>query len=438
MTIGFTDIGLAFVGGLILNVMPCVLPVLTFKVFHMLEQKDLSPAENRLHGLAYTAGVMVPFFIIAAAAIALKAAGEFVGWGMQFQNPAFVAVLTGLMVLLGLNALGVFEFTISMGGGSEKSGYGGSFSSGIIAAVMSTPCSAPFLGGAVAVALAKGTSPVETALVFSTIGLGLAFPFAMVSFVPALGRMLPRPGAWMETFKHLMGFTLLGAAVWLFGVLMNQVTADSANWFLAWLLAMGIGTWVIDRFGGLQFTSARRYGVRIAVLGLLVASGTQMLSFTKPSKAMAGASSCGVDPVLMEKDGKTAINWADFTPDRVQLAHDRQRPVFVDYTADWCVNCKTNEKVVLETDEVREALEGTQVLPVKADWTNEDELIGSWLNKLGRSAIPAYAIYMPDGTIDLLPEAITKSMVIEALEKAAEKYPKGDFTELKPVCVAAR
>lgn len=234
----------------------------------------------------------------------------------------------------------------------------------------------------------------------------------------------------METFKQVMGFSLLFAAVWLYGVLLKQISSDSAFWFLVFLAAVGMGLWAIDRFGGLVYGTARRYGVRVVVigaLGLFAAAGVRF------EPAAAQQNTVAVDEPVV-KDGR--INWVGFDTGRVQLAQRRGRPVFVDYTADWCVNCKTLEKTVLETDPVRAALTETGVLPMKADWTNEDETIGSWLEKLGRSGIPAYAIYMPDGSVDLLPEVITADLVIERLKKAAGAYPAEQFLSIQKACLA--
>ena len=366
-----TYLGAAFLGGIILNIMPCVLPVLTMKVFHIVERGAEDPAGNRRHGLAYSAGVIVSFIVFASGVIAIRASGDLVGWGMQFQNPAFVATLTVLMVILALNALGVFEFAISLNVKDDDGGYGASFANGIVASVMATPCSAPFLGTAAAFALGSGTPSWVTMLIFVFIGLGLAFPFALISFIPAVSSVLPRPGNWMVTFKMLMGFSLLAAAVWLYGVLMGQVTRDSAMWFLGFLLVVGIAVWIIDHFGGFQYSTGRRMGVRAGAMGLVAAAAMTMVQFEAPEPVEAQGVTGAAAPVI--KNDK--INWSGFSPFRVALENKRKRPVFMDYTADWCLNCKTNEKLFIETAEVRAALQTMDILPMVADWTNEDEKI---------------------------------------------------------------
>ena len=421
--------GLAFLGGLILNIMPCVLPVLTMKIFGMVEHSGASAAENRKQGIAYTAGILVSFLVFAAIIVAIKASGERVGWGMQFQNPAFVATLAGLMVLLGANALGVFEISISMSVGADHSGWVGSFINGIVASVMATPCSAPFLGGAAAYALGAGTPASETVVIFMVIGFGLAFPFLLVAFIPATRAIIPRPGNWMNTFKKLMGFSLLGAAVWLYGVLSEQLTPGAATMVLAGLVLVGFSSWIYALLAPMTAPLPRRLGA-IAASGVLVGAWfSTMVDFD--ARAAVEAPKDASKGVLTE-DGK--INWASFSPQRVQLEGKRGRPVFMDYTADWCTNCKANEKLILETEPIQAALDALDILPMKADLTNDNEVIWEWLAKLGRSAIPAYVVYMPDGSIDLLPEVITKDMVLKSLAGASEKYPKDAYTSMAAAC----
>lgn len=415
-----TYIGAAFLGGVILNVMPCVLPVLTMKVFHVIEHASDAPRENRLHGVAYTAGVMATFLIFALAVIAVRASGETFGWGMQFQSPAFVAGMTALIFAFGLNALGVFEFNISMDGGNGGEGYFGTFVNGIVASIMSTPCSAPFLGSAAAFALGSGAVWWQTLLMFSFIGFGLASPFLLISFVPAIGRRLPRPGAWMETFKKLMGFTLLAAAVWLYGVLQAQISRPAATLFLFFLLLLGLALWSLDAFGGLMHSFRRRMTVRAAAAAFVAGAGIWLIDLQPPEASTSSVAAAAEDAPVVNGDH---INWAPFDAARVAKERARQRPVFMDFTAEWCANCKTNEKVFIETERIREVLQQTQILPMKADMTNENEELEDWLDKLGRSGIPAYVIYLPDGTHDLLPEAITTEMLAERLLAAAERFP---------------
>lgn len=417
-------LGAAFLGGLILNIMPCVLPVLTMKVFHVVEHAGDDRKTFRMHGLAYTAGILAAFLLLGLGVVALRASGELVGWGMQFQNPAFVAAMTGLMVVFGLNSLEVFEFTVSLRGDVGGHGYLSSFLNGVVACAMSTPCSAPFLGTAATFALAAGTPWWETLLLFAGIGLGLAAPFLLVSFVPALAKVLPRPGPWMIHFKKLMGFTLLGAAVWLYGVLLKQVGPDAGQKFLGFTLVLAASLWAVGTFGGIMESSRRRAVVRALALAATVLGGAWLLDLRPSAPAMAEVAP-GQEVV---KDGKIA--WAPFDSARVAAELKRGRPVFIDYTADWCANCKANEKAFIEVSRIREVFQGTNILPMKADLTRDNEEIWQWISKLDRSAIPVYAIYMPDGQIDLLPVAITTEMLAERLETASRRFPPTGFGPL--------
>lgn len=429
-------LGYAFVGGVILNVMPCVLPVLTFKVMHVVENAHADPRETRLHGLAYTAGIVATMLGLAAFVIALKASSEFVGWGMQFQNPAFVATLTALIFVFGLNAVGVFEVPLWISGGGERGGYWGSFVNGVLASVMATPCSAPFLGAAIAFALDKSVSHAVTALVFTVVGIGLAAPFLLVAFVPAAARLLPKPGNWMNNVKALMGFTLFAAAAWLYGALRAQVTAESAQGFLYFLVLLAVALWAMQRFAHLD-----RSRVGSLVGAALVGVGFMLFDLTPPepkvavSDATSAPAANGIDGQPLElppvvEDGK--IVWATFDDARIERALAMQRPVFVDYTADWCLNCKTNEKVFIEVERVRTVLTETQILPMKADMTNKAPVMEKWLARLGRNGIPAYVIYLPDGNYDLLPEIITTDMLTERLKAASEQYPRAAFKAPSP------
>ncbi len=424
--------GAAFIGGVILNVMPCVLPVLTMKVFHVIEKAKEDASINRKHGLAYTAGIMVMFWAFAAIIIALRLVlAKNLQWGQQFQNPAFVAIMVGLMVAFGLNALGVFELTIGMDDVDAGEGYWASFVNGIVASIMSTPCSAPFLGAAATYALGSGATWWQTLLMFTFIGLGLAFPFLLISFVPAIGKRLPKPGPWMETFKHLMGFTLLAAAVWLLGTLQAQISKDGFLWFLGFLLVLSMALWALHHFGGFEHSKLRRRLVFTGSVGLTVLAGYFMIDLSRAAKPQPVAEikpeGAKVAPVVVNDK----IVWAPFSSKRVKAELARGRPVFMDYTADWCANCKANEKLIIETAEIRADFTKTKILPMKADFTNEDDEIQEWMNKLGRSAIPIYVVYHPDGSNKLLPEIITKKMLSKALHEAATKYPATKYKKLQ-------
>jgi thiol:disulfide interchange protein DsbD len=414
-------LGAAFVGGVILNVMPCVLPVLAMKVFHMIEHAGDDRRSHHRHGMAYIAGVLTTFAVFALAVVLLRRSGEAVGWGMHFQNPSFLAVLVSVIFAFGLNALGVFEISFSLRAEQGKGGYMDSFVNGVVASIMSTPCSAPFLGSAAIFALGAETSDVQTFVILSMVGVGLAFPFGLVSFIPAVARVLPRPGAWMETFKHLMGFSLLGAAVWLFGTMVRQLDDSSIKGFTAFLLVLGMGLWVIGHFGDATAPTLRRRLVTLAAAAGVAIFGWRYVELRVETIDHGYVEGAGV--VVDDR-----INWAPFEVERIEAALASQRPVFMDYTADWCANCKANERLFIEVPRFRRLLEQTQILPVKADMTNEQPVIQEWLNRLGRSGIPAYVIYFPDGTFDLLPTQITSAILEERIEEASHRYPPERFT----------
>jgi thiol:disulfide interchange protein DsbD len=227
----------------------------------------------------------------------------------------------------------------------------------------------------------------------------------------------------METFKHLMGFTLLGAAIWLYSVLLSQLTPSGATWFLGFLLVLALAAWMTHRFGGLMETNRRRAVIHIVALSLVVASGIIMIDFTP--KAKVSAQPMALDAPILTPEGK--INWVPYSEATLKKSASKARPIFADFTADWCANCKANEKIFLETDPVRKTLQKTGIMPMMGDYTNEDEEITLALRRLGRTAVPAYVIYMPDGTFDLMPEVITTEMVVERLNAASAKYPPANF-----------
>lgn len=405
-----------FIGGIVLNVMPCVLPVLTLKAFHVVDTLRTDPTGAKLHGIAYAVGTTLTFSLFGVIVILLRESGKTLGWGMQFQHPPFVAALVVAIFVFGLNALGVFEITIGVRGGHDSKGLLGSLTNGVLAAVMSTPCTAPFLGSAAAFAMGTGAENWQTLALFVVIGLGLASPFTALSFAPGLIKLLPKPGMWMEHFKKLMGFTLLATSVWLFGTLQRQLTPSSANMMLFFLLVLGIALWAIQNFGNAYHPAGRRWAVRVASLGLVVGFFAAFVQFEKPVVAKPEVLTADADAEARPavKDGK--INWADFAPAAVEAARARKQAVLVDYTADWCASCKTLEAAAIEKQAVRETLVEAGILPMKADWTNEDETIEKWLEQVGRNAIPTVVIYKPDGSYHLMPELFTEGDLVEALE----------------------
>ncbi len=420
-----------FVGGVILNIMPCVLPVLSLKVYDVVEKAKVDPKVNRKHGIAYLVGILLFYLPVGVVVGMTKAPAN-----TMFQHASLTAGLCLLMFALGLNALGVFEITISTSVENEGDGFRASAFKGLLAAVMSIPCSAPMLGIALGVAVAADTSTFQTVLIYVMVGVGLAFPFVLISFVPRLAAKMPRPGAWMDTAKKIMGFTLMGAAVWLFGVLRAQLSAGAAQWFLYFTVLLALLLWAQGKFGGFEHSALRRFVVKGSAAALAVAGSLFVNSqFEPPPKAAAataapervvnaeGKVELKDPPVVV--DGKIA--WTPFSPAVVKANLERGRPVFMDFTADWCINCQANDKNVVDTGPIQEKLVETNILPMKADFTNEDEEIEKWIKDLGRGGIPIYVVFLPGGDKILLPEAITKNDLLNALAKASEKFPKTGY-----------
>jgi thiol:disulfide interchange protein len=396
---------LALGGGLILNAMPCVLPILSLKLFGLVRSAAAGRAHVVAGSLATSAGILVSFWGLATAAVVARAAGASVGWGIQFQEPVFVTFLAVVVVLFTLNLWGLFEVPlpaflsrVGSGGGEGNAGH---FASGLFATLMATPCSAPFLGTAVGFAL--GQPPLMIFAVFTAVGTGMALPYLALAISPGAVRWLPRPGDWMDTLKGALGFLLAGAAVWLFYVLSAQVPPHRVAAIQLALLMLALAVWVRRRTrrrwtGALAATAV----VGLAVGALLVAHG---------GTAEGGRATRTAEVRL--------IPWVTF--DRTEAEHlsAEGRLVFVDVTADWCFTCKVNERLVLETTPVAEAFERHEVVAMRADWTNRDEEIATFLADHGKYGIPFYLLYRPGREPHLFPELLTQGDVLEVLNEAA-------------------
>jgi suppressor for copper-sensitivity B len=401
---------LGFLGGLILNAMPCVLPVLSLKVFGIVRSASLGRRHLVVATLSTAAGIVASFAGLAAAAILARRAGSSVGWGVQFQEPLFVGFLAMIVILFCLNLWGLFEIQLpaflrrkldGATGGQPAEGPSGHFASGLFATLMATPCSAPFLGTAVGFALTQ--PPVTVVAVFLAIGLGMASPYLLLAAFPALASRFPRPGAWMETLKGAMGFLLAAAAIWLFFVLSAQTRPERLAFFQACAVGVALLFWLAAR---------RPPGVAASVLrtlALVVAVGSVFLlraDGDRPSSSTGGAG-------LRAIGGVTWQAWKPGEPERLAALG---KTVFVDVTADWCFTCKVNERLVLASDEVAAALNAPDVVALKADWTNPSREIGDYLASFGRYGIPFYAVYRPAQAPRALPEVLTKDLVLAALE----------------------
>jgi thiol:disulfide interchange protein DsbD len=387
---------LALAGGLVLNLMPCVFPVLAMKAMALAQMAGEARSQIRAHAAYYTAGVMIAFVALGAALLGARAAGGAAGWGFQFQSPAFVAAMAWLLFAVGLNLSGVFAIGGKLAGaGQSLAGRGGNLGSlftGFLAVVVATPCTAPFMAAAIAGALAA--PPATTLLVFAAMGLGLALPYALLAAGPGLARFLPRPGAWMETLRQVLAFPMYGAAVWLLWVVSQEAGPDGVLAVGGGLLAVGFAAWA---FGRTQGGARRRLGAAAAVLGIAVA-----LAILPDIKlATAGASA--------------AESSEAYTPDRLAALRAEGRPVFVNMTAAWCVSCLVNERIALSPAAVRDAFAANKIAYLKGDWTRQDPIVSAFLRDHGREGVPLYIYYGPGRPPAVLPQILTVATVLDAI-----------------------
>jgi thiol:disulfide interchange protein DsbD len=396
---------LAFVGGLILNLMPCVFPVLSLKALSLAAPGHANRRVMRLQGVAFAVGVVATFVALAALLLAFRAAGEELGWGFQLQSPGVVTALAVLFFVLALNLSGVFEFATlvpsSAAGWTVRNPYADGLLSGVLAVVIASPCTAPFMGAALGFAIAQ--PPAQTLAVFVALGLGMALPFLLLSVFPAWRRVLPRPGAWMERMKQLLAFPLYGTVAWLAWVLGAQVDNDAVMRLLATLVvvAFALWAWRAYRGGGSRTWSV----VAAAGLAAAIAVGWPLFNGARDADAAATRSAgSGSDH-----------SWQPFSTARVTELADAGRPVFVDFTAAWCVTCQVNKRLVLNSADVRAAFASHDVALVRADWTRRDPAITAALGSLGRNGVPVYVLYRPGKEPLLLPEVLQKGTVIDAL-----------------------
>ena len=408
----------AFFGGMLLNIMPCVLPVLTLKLFSLVEQSDITPKEQKMAGLAYSGGIIASFLALAAMVVLLQNSfGLNIGWGFQFQYPEYVIGLATIVFVFGLSLLGVFEVpTIGANKANEmsnKEGWMEYFMIGVFATLLATPCSAPFLGTGIGFAF---TLPAWGIFSFFAIaGLGLAFPFLAVAFYPPFFKILPQPGAWMDTFKQIMGFTLLATTVWLIDVLGAQTGIKGTTGFLIFLLFVSLSAWIFGKWGSVLETGKRQIQIFFVALAISSTAGFFFLE-TDFAEAEAVQSVSNIE----ELDFSTEIPWLPFSDENIATLKSQNKAIFIDFTADWCLSCKVNEKNVLETERVRNAMKEQGILPVKADWTRRDESISSWLKRYGKAGVPFYLIIHEDGSATALPEVLTTGIVLDAFAAAVE------------------
>ncbi len=410
--IGFAQALLfAFLGGVILNLMPCVFPILSVKVLGFVQQSGEDDKKALAHGLVFAGGVVASFWALAGALIALRAGGESLGWGFQLQSPYFVGILLLVMFLLGLSLAGVFEVgtsAVSLAGKVKGDGYGGSFFSGVLATAVATPCTGPFMGPALGFALTL--SAVQSLTVFTFLALGMAAPYVLLSSFPKLLKKLPRPGPWMETFKQLMSFPMFATCIWLVWLMGAHVGNDGLIMVLGGLLVVAIGAWVYGRWSVPSKPAVTRRVSAIAAAAIAVL-GIWMLIPSEEATQSAGAEYAG-------GPDQYGVVWESFSPEMVAAARAEGKPVFIDFTANWCLTCKANKAVVFTSDEVKQRFRELDVVMVKADWTKRNPVITQALEEFGRSGVPLNILY--DGKTDtpmILPELLNPGIVLDALDK---------------------
>src|SRR5437764_7785772 len=411
----FTFLLFGFLGGIILNLMPCVLPVISLKIFGFIQQAGQSRQKILRSGIAFALGIFAWFIALALLLIALKAVGRDVTWGgFQFTNAYFVLALSVIVLVFALNLFGVFEISLpqpmtrGLLSATERKDDLGSFFQGVFATVLATPCTAPFLGTALGFAFSQ--SSVVILAMFVAIAAGMSAPYLLLSIQPAWLRLLPKPGPWMVHVKQFMGFLLLATLLFLLYVLGAQRGLEGAIWASCFLLVISVACWMKGAFVLTGASGAKRSVVLALMLVLVLGSGIYFIGGKFRSTNIALA------------DSRLRGDWQAFTPERLQTELDQGHSVFVDFTAAWCITCKFNEANVLESAEVRDAFQRHAIVKLKADWTNGDPAITKLLQRFGRPGVPLYVLYPGKNEEPIVfPEVLTKGMVLEKLQTAARR-----------------
>jgi thiol:disulfide interchange protein DsbD len=398
---------LALLGGIILNLMPCVFPVLSIKALSLLKHAQQSPTQTKLQGLAYTAGILVSFISLGVLLILLKAGGAQIGWGFQFQSPLFVLIVAYLMFAVGLSLSGVFSIGGSIiGVGSsltQKSGYSGSFFTGVLATIVATPCTAPFMGAALGFALSQ--PPFALLAVFVSLGFGLALPYLLLSYSPSLQRYLPKPGVWMDRLKQAMAFPMYAAAVWLVWVLVQQAGVNSVVIALGGMVLISFAAWLYEMTKFSEILT-QRISTGFAILALM-------------SALIGGYFGIETSAAVTVENSETTAekNYEPYSAERLRALRAEGKPIFVNFTAAWCISCLVNEKVALSQSSVKDTFKQRGITYLKGDWTNRDAEITKILSEFGRSGVPLY-LYYPAGintSPEILPQILTPEIVLQTV-----------------------
>ncbi|MDP1960621.1 MAG: thioredoxin family protein, partial [Reyranella sp.] len=398
----------ALLGGLILNLMPCVFPVLAMKAAAFARLAGHERSDMRRDGLAYTAGVLVAFAAMAAVVVAIRASVGDVTWGFQFQTPVFSLLIAYLFFVVGLNLSGAFEFGGRLAGVGHglaaRSGTTGAFFTGVLAVIVATPCTAPFMAAALGFALSQ-PAPVTVAVLLA-MGLGLALPYLALTMIPALQRMLPRPGPWMDRLRQFLAFPMYASAVWMIWVLTQQTGSDGVLYALGGMILIAFAIWLLRLGSGSSPAVWLRRGVAAAAVLLAFAAALRIEDSPATAASASGSPASGVN----------FEGWERFSRDRMNVAHAAGKPVFVDFTAAWCITCLVNERVALETPATKKAFEQAGVVKLKGDWTNRDDEIAGVLKEVGRAGVPLYLFWAPGAAAPkILPQVLTEAMILSEL-----------------------
>jgi len=402
---------LAFAGGVLLNLMPCVLPVLSIKAFSLAQHAQSAAREVRVQGIAYAAGVLASFAMIAALLLGMRAAGTEIGWGFQLQSPLFVALMIYVLFAVGLNLSGVFSFgeRIASAAGelSSRAGYSGSFLTGALATLVATPCTAPFMAAALGYAIAQPW--YRSLAIFEAVGFGMALPYLGIAFSPGLRRFLPKPGSWMIGLKQFLAFPIYGTAVWLTFVLARESSGLAVTLILSGLVLIAFAAWLYE---GLRHSETRwrRWGLAASALSLIGAVALVPLAGTNQTLHAAAS------------ENNAGVNWLPFSTNKVDELQAQGTSIFVDFTADWCITCKINERIALESPAVIEAFAKNEVAALRADWTRQDPTITRMLEANGRAGVPLYLFYPKPGPRGerpapvILPQILTAATILRELQ----------------------
>ncbi len=397
----------ALVGGLLLNVMPCVLPVLSIRALNLVKQSTNSRSEIFKGSLFYTFGVLASLLILAAVVIALKLSGELVGWGFQFQNPAFVVFLIVVVFVFALSLFDVYVFQApTMNGAVQRAsrkGYVGSFFNGIIAVLLATPCTAPLLGTALGFAFSQ--PPYIIVSIFTMVGIGFALPFLLIGIKPALIHKLPKPGPWMNTFKELMGFVLLATVIYLLSILRFQISSEQMIQVLLFLLILGFLLWGYGKTASPTASRKRKWIILAVFIILSVSAAGRLLEFDS-----------GPDT---QKTATIREGWEQFSAEKLKEYRQADTPVLVIFSAKWCTVCKLNEQTVLHTGQADRLFKAQDVEVLYGDYTNKDPVIEEWIRSYGRAGVPVYAYYPAGEEYTLLPEVLTFQILKKALSPSS-------------------